>query len=356
MCKLMCFSNITKFDLNKLEKLTKAVVKVMASERDGFGITLCNAQKVLSARKFLKPSEASLISPVTPPAPYLKALSEEIGGPISPDNESIIFHGRTSTNEVSLRNTHPIIKHGLWLSHNGVVEDHGPAYSKMTSNDTEHIVERLGTGGVEAVEKFLSGYYATIHYDESQPGVLTVVKDNIAPLFFSKIDALDSIVFATTASMIESVCKEMKLKHSGIFEVSDNVYLEVYKGEVLTTLPIKPRGRSSYSDSLAHLSLGKSRITTDESRFNDFSVYGESYGRTEIDPIERFFSEVEEEADHSWVFIESQREISLGTFLRLSDEEKLDCLVIRADGTVCSPDETLNGTLYEGGLTIGGVR
>lgn len=341
MCKLLTFTSLKNLKNREMERLTKAVSAAMAkTERDGFGLTLIT-DKGIGARKFTNPKSASLNS-VLHSAPFLDSSAEQLGE-IGTKYKSIIFHGRTSTNYLGLVNTHPIIKHGLWLSHNGVVEDSGPKYEAISNNDTEHLVERISQG-VEQVEKYISGHYATIHYKEGSESTF-IMRDSIAPLVCAFIESLDGYCIATNEGLVKAACGALGLSYSNISDVMPNIAMELNGSELLAMSEIKPKGRTSYTDSLSAKSLGRSMDTISQ----DWSWDYDSRESAVDDAIELFLDESEMDSDSSWVFALNGLEISRGEFLDLHDDDRLNCVVIRSDGTLCSPGER-NGLFYDGAL------
>lgn len=340
MCKLMSFTNLKGQSVATVNKLTKVVAKAMNStERDGFGVTL-NTSKGLYARRFLKPLEANIVDPIPKPVPFLKINKNEVGT-LGNNIKSAIFHGRTSTNDSTLLNTHPIVKHGLWLSHNGVVEDSGPTYKMLTTNDTEHMVERMSQG-LKAIETYITGYYATMHYKQGS-NAIHILKDNIAWLYSAELLELGGYVFATTESLIVDVCKTMGFKIGPVGELKNNIYFEVDGLSILNMSNITPKGRSAYSDNLASKSLGRK---LDAVTIPDYYAR-DTYELTQDEMVEEFLYEIEQDADSSWSFQYLGRSITLDEFFVLEAAEQLDCVVVRSDGTICSPDK-MNGLLYEG--------
>lgn len=341
MCKLFAVTNASKLKTSELEKMTRSVAKNMSSERDGFGVMLKKQNGELVTRRFLKPSQATLKMP--PKAyPFSK---QRINGQGEMTQfckaASVAFHGRTSTNSVGLINTHPISKHGMHLIHNGVVEDHGPKYQMLTSNDTEHMVERIHDGTFEQV---ITGYYATIHYKDGD-NMMRIIKDSTAMLYFVWSDQLDSFVFGTTESLITSVMKDMGFKHEPIQELQDNISLEFLGNKVMAQRTITPKGRSAYADSKSELSLGYS-IDSKAPAYRE-TAYDSALRNTLTDEELEFLEEIETLADHTWTFFCGKDSFTLDEFLDLADDEKLSCTVIRADGTILSMDDRFNGKLFD---------
>ena len=340
MCKLFSINNTSKLTKNQLENVVKTVENAMKVEKDGFGITALHNNGHIAARKYLKTYEASILKDSSPWTPVSKKSYQDIGKIFPDDITSLILHGRTSTNSVSLINTHPIIKNDHFLSHNGVVEDSGPKYIPTTSNDTEHIVERLTTQGLSAIEKYISGYYACMYFKKGSDS-LHIFRDNIATLHIGYSEDLESYILATTQDLIKQVAKALKIKINNIDEVEDNVYFELTASNDFENIQyFTPKGRSSYSDSKSHLSLGYS--------FNDYSGK-EYYSKNDyysMDSEDEFLWEVENNADNTWTFMNDRISYTFEEFMKLSDDEKLKCEVIRSDGTICSVDVQRNGKIY----------
>jgi hypothetical protein len=257
------------------------------------------------------------------------------------------FHGRVSTNTKSLDNTHPINKHGWSLIHNGVVTDSGPKYDMITSNDTEHCLERL-VQGIDQVEKHITGYYALAAF--SPDNNLHIVRDNIAQLYCAYIDTVDSLIFATTQDLIIETCKTMSWSYDSIQKVIDNVYLVFNQsGELLSQTTISPKGYDDYSMSKAELSLG----TKWEGKWQDDNLlYLDQTGdMSELDNEQFFLDEIASSADHTWCFINKKtgKSIDIEKFMFLNEKSMIEhYTVIRADGTICCPVDYYSEKLYEG--------
>lgn len=339
MCKLFVMTNTKKIKKIKLEQITKSVSKVIQkSERDGLGISI-QGNKGIYVRRFLNPLEASIFEPLTS-LPFLKSDSSQSGELDSID--SIVIHGRTSTNKSGLKNCHPIARNGFILSHNGVVEDSGPKYEMMTDNDTEHVVERFSQG-IKEVESHISGYYAFASYKEGTDS-LYICRDNIASLYFAEIKSLDCHIFATTQEIISECLKTLELKSISIKEVQDNILLEYRSGQFYDMTEITPKGRTAYSDSLASLSLGYEIASTIGNQNNDWNLENKNDLYSAED---NFFYEVESCADDTWVYFLDGLPLNCRDFLDLDYGDQLKCLVIRADGTICSANDD-NGLMFEG--------
>jgi hypothetical protein len=241
-----------------------------------------------------------------------------------------MFHGRTSTNSVSLLNTHPIVRDGHVLIHNGVVSHHGEKYKQLTSNDSEHIVYEWAKGGMSSVAANLTGYYAGGIM--SHDGTLTVFRDAIASLHYAWCDTLESPVFATTRDMLVEMSDYFR-ETWDILEVKDNVCLTFLNGELIKQEAFVSRGWDSHAASLSHLSLGRSIVDDERWGWEDDSAPDDTAYVTEDYLIEQ------EYFDYSYVFLDGHREIGLEEYQRLTLAEQIQITVRRHDGTIVSPFE-----------------
>lgn len=172
---------------------------------------------------------------------------------------------------------------------------------------------------------------------------MTIIKDDIANLSCAFIEDIDSYVFATTEKLISDVCESMGWTHSVISNVKDNVMLVFDGNELVSSLTFKPKGQSKYANSLKYLSLGDDYKS--DSSYLDYGINPDS--QLEYN-IESFLNETEHCGDDTWTFILHNRSINFKEFLKLKDNDRLNCFIIRADGTICSWDEKENNKLYDG--------
>jgi predicted glutamine amidotransferase len=349
MCKIITLTNLSKLDRQSFNKLASTSAKLLGrSEKDGFGFSVMTSSGVISQR-YVNPNDVrpdlvqgkklSFTNPVMNQTGAFSFDTQFTGG--------AFFHGRVSTNTKSLNNTHPINKHGWSLIHNGVVTDHGPKYDMITSNDTEHCLERL-VQGIAQVEQHITGYYALAAF--SPDNNLHIVRDSIAQLFCAYVDTIDSLIFATTQDLINETCKAMSWSYDSIQKVMDNVYLIFdQSGQLLSQVDIKPRGYDDYSMSKSELSLGKK--WQGEWKDDNLLYLDQSSEVTDLENEQLFLEEIASSADHTWVFINNRsgRKIDLEKFLYLDEKSMIeDFTVVRADGTICCPVDYYTDRLYEG--------
>lgn len=342
MCKVLIVTNAKGL---KIKQASRSIARIMEStgyQKDGFGYAVKGKNGVYGERG-LKPSEfKSRMGLEIPDIHWNKKVQNTFGEHSNTDGAAI-FHGRTSTNEVSLLNTHPIVKHGWTLIHNGVVTDHGPKYDMLTSNDSEHVLERLATGGIKAVTEHLTGYYAVAAFDPD--GNLHVFKDSTAQLYSGYVKKLNSFVFGTSLSILEEFEKTLKLGRSIFEPVRDNVYMVFnQKGEQIHFEEISPRGFERSESKWAQSSLG---YELDEKSFSESGRWRDeplgSYDIKELDADELFWHHVDI-ADASYTFFDAYGNgITFDQFDKLDDDQKVYCTIVTGDGTkIMHPDESDN--------------
>lgn len=338
MCKIMIFTNTKKLNDSQINKVLVYNAENMKQD-DGFGYTLVNKNKTLFTERFLTPSDVKfnlgLDIGSLEKSTFTDTEKNFQGFRSGHYFSGLLIHGRVSTNDINLTNTHPINKHSWSLVHNGVVEDYGTPYKKMTTNDSEDCLERL-VQGISEVEKHLSGYYAIGAID--QDFNTHIIRDNTASLYCAYVPSLESYIFATTQDLILGVCKTLGLTHDSIAQVTENTYLIFNpEGKLIHNQKIKPRGRSAYADSWSLYSLGKAEAYDIPNDLED-------------DSLCLFLEEIRDYSDYTYTFQSVDAPsvtITRKEFLALSQDEQVnDYIVIRPDGTICCPFDYHKEKLY----------
>jgi hypothetical protein len=266
MCKILVVTNTKK--VNSLQRLVETSAKLLKTQRDGFGWL---AQKpdfsffgertneVENFKTFLDGAKPLNM-------PFVEQFQNMIGEP--GEHQAFIAHGRISTNNKALLNVHPIVRGEWGLIHNGVVKhdtaryegnimvDHGAPYKMTTTNDSEHVLYHLQTGGIEQVSAELTGYYAFAAFDPS--GVLHVARDKEADLYCAYVEDIESYVYGTTKEIVKELCSDMYWhKRSAIAKLLNNVYVQHLPNGEIMYKHFESRGRDDYSSRLARFSLGR---------------------------------------------------------------------------------------------------
>lgn len=345
MCKIVIFTNFRKVNDNK-EVINYIANKLLETETDGFGYTIQGKKGAYGEKYIGKNVDFEVSIGINKPKtefyslPFLEKNREVFGVP-SKSNGGALFHGRISTNKSGLKNTHPINKHGWSLIHNGVVTDHGPKYTMITDNDTEHVLERLATGGIDALTEHLTGYYAVGAFDPK--GNLHIVRDNIAWLYCAKIEELDTYLFATTAKLIEGICETFGYERSTIELVKADSYMVFNTtGDLKSFKKIETRGYGHKESSLMSKSL---------SYMGDDMPFKEHYDNItdmtindldmqQMADYEAYRLEVDNCIDDTYQVLDySQRRIKIDVFKKLDQTSQDECTIIRPDGTLLTYED-----------------
>lgn len=388
MCKIIAFTDMSKINLKKcVNDIGNTLLK---TERDGFGYAVSGVKGVFGEKTTSKHFKSRIHNNNWIHLPIIKKRYEKFGL-VDALSGAGIFHGRTSTNSEGLVNTHPMQRpsdDGIWhLIHNGVVDDLGEDYSKLTDNDSEDMLFRLMQGieqvkrgetdnPMEAIETTLEGYFAFACIDPQ--GLLHIARDGYATLFMAWSETLNTYIIATTEGLVMKLNKMLDAKIGPIDEVEDDVYM-VFKGnELIYHKFISPLGFTWYQADKSQASLGRA---LSPNATTDFS--GRSYSRSEIvtrseshhRPSQDMIAESDWDTESSFdralaamgsdderlddneiAYYEYKREVDNmdasytitdenGTFIKPHEFYKLDpiaqeqCTIIRADGSLVLLDE-----------------
>ena len=236
-------------------KFIRKMAKEMSgfSDDDGLGYAAIDGEGKLFGERWFSPKEAFLNREEKGmiAEEVIKRYKGFVKGKLSVYNNfgdvhdkslrSIMLHARNATNEKSLRNTHPFVIDGTALIHNGVISNDDMLIKKISSCDSEVILnEYLRLNVVNNIKKIdevaarLNGYYAVGVMGKQKNGrlILDVFKDSVARLRGYFIKELDTIVFTTPGQSdnygpIQTVCREMNLTIIEEFELEDGVLLRL---------------------------------------------------------------------------------------------------------------------------------
>ena len=128
---------------------------------------------------------------------------------------ALTIHTRFATSAKGMINTHPFVREGISLIHNGVIQNHEEFELKVSTCDSEAILDSLikndvynNPKNIEKVGAELIGYYAVGVLSERAIPTLDVFKDTGASLSAFFVDELQTIVFCTVKSAVEDACKK----------------------------------------------------------------------------------------------------------------------------------------------------
>jgi predicted glutamine amidotransferase len=247
MCKIFIATNTAKMTKKQLTALIDAVAKpITDAERDGFGLAY-NTESGLYAEQWVNPNDF-LAKKIKrgPNDAVLMAPPEHnvIGTNDSKHVGGLLVHGRTSTNNVSLINTHPFVNDRYALIHNGVVQNIGEHVERVSTNDTEFVLTHYTNGGMPKVAESLTGYYACGLIDKTN-GNTIVFRDATARLNVTWLDKFQCYIFATNQKIIVAACKALGVKRYNVSEAQENFHAVFdVNGDLISRDSFEPKKRS----------------------------------------------------------------------------------------------------------------
>jgi len=251
MCQLAYASNLTKLNLKQKNKLFQVIQKAMTkSNRSGYGLASKTVDGQIEISRTLDVETFCHVPNKNTP-PFCK--SSIIGHVDLSKASEVLFHARTSTNSVSLENTHPFVIGETTLVHNGVLQYSGERYFKKTDNDTEDLTYYFNRYGLDKLEDNFTGYAAFLAFKND---LTYVVKDSTAYLHYGYSQSLDCHFFATTKETLNLIKKTLKINMT-IFEVLNNQEIILKDNKIITSKSWSGLQYSSYAASKSHLSLGR---------------------------------------------------------------------------------------------------
>ncbi len=278
MCKIFGLTNASILDEKKLAKLITTVGTAFAlTEKDGFGWAGWNGQGI---------SYEQYVSPYFFNGPYVLGASiaplnklernlmwvpsfrsvfpkDAVTGKPCPITGPLIIHGRTSTNDVNITNTHPFIKAGYALVHNGVVEYTGPGHLRYSTCDSEFLLnEFVFEQGPSDFHKHITGYYAVLAIGPD--GKLHVVRDNMAYLWGAQVLGTSCWIFCTTPTILKQAADAAELKISIPFPVMPHSYGVFNASGLESVRTIQPCPEAQIDQRLVAKSIGEAQAEADE--------------------------------------------------------------------------------------------
>lgn len=272
-------------------KITKKFLSAVKNEvcrtgdKHGFGYAVLKEDGSIGGERTMRPLDWQPLQGApsksrTGSLPIILQTRDEFGKTEFRDAKSFVGHGRYSTNEVSLENTHPFYNGELALIHNGVVRDPDNVIDQSeleTSNDTEILLRCWEKGGMKKIESTVTGYYALAILDKS--GLLHIIRDDQAMLYIAYNRTVDSFMIATTAEIIKAVAKKMQWSIEMPEELLANIHVIFDRNEVVSHEDINPRvevGRTMSKTELTALGrAGFSDLYGD----SDGGIYDASYAK-----------------------------------------------------------------------------
>lgn len=380
MCLVLAFTNTKKIKLS--ECLNNIGNTLLASETDGFGYAIQGRDGVFGEKTIARRFRTRLSRQNHIMLPIVKTKYMSFGTPTELAGPGI-FHGRSSTNIVNLKNTHPMQAEGWHLIHNGVVDDHGPAYDRKTDNDSEDVLRRLIDGTSKTnlmtdVERYLEGYYAFAAIDPQ--GRLHICRDGIAPLHIAYSQEYDTFIIGTTESLILKVNKILGAKIGPVDEIQDETYCIFNGNDLIHCQDFKARGFTSRQAQHSTQSLGitlpmstvgpaardlatgpgeslndniidvseegwqaKNKDKWHDSIMDYIAETSEQHpdrgGRISEENYYRYKNEIDNMDASYTIYSAEDKYLSLQEFKKLDYVSQESCTILRADGTVVDPED-----------------
>lgn len=163
------------------------------------------------------------------------------------------------------------------------------------------------------------------------------IRDSIASLYVAWIPKLQSYIFATTEQLIEKVCEGLKVKYGPIDKVDNNIYM-VFKGnELVKQQVINPRGTEYRQAQWASHSLGHEiKGTVTPLKTQDSII--DAIINSDDAAMDEVIAELDN-VDDTYIIADGYgRSITAQEFHKLAEVNKLDCEVMRPDGTIINTD------------------
>lgn len=348
MCKIVIIPNASK--VKDFKDFSETMAYELSDQSDGFGFAAQGKKGVFGSRT-LSPSSFADEKP-----PSFAVGNRYDFGEQSEVIGAAMFHGRVSTNYISIRNTHPIEREGWYLIHNGVVTHHGKKYKKNTSNDSEDVLFELMNGGITSVAKNLTGYYAVGAIDDN--GLVHVIRDSIASLYVAYSEKLETFIFATTTELIDAVGTYVK-EDLTAYRVKNDIYLVFDQGKLIKEESFVSAGYDDHSASWSSHSLGynltpsaswgKDDIpeggpTDDEEFFEyesgvqddeDFEEFLDTFDLADVS--DSFWEELDYINRDYRIIDHNFKDVDIEDFRKMPLKKQVLCEIRRPDGTLLNP-------------------
>lgn len=257
MCKLTI---LTGHDPKTMPALVHRIWAEMSkTEHDGFGAAWVSPKgKIVSIKSSSHQNVKNLPE-------YYEGFGQ---GHFTPSNGgALLIHGRTATCNVDIENTHPIKVGRAVIIHNGVVDS--TKYQNVHSTcDSELILQAYQAAGMQEVAAEITGYYAFGILHPKGKGLLTVARDDRAPLF-GGITGFGE-VFGTTQDLVGITGATIRGK------IKDNVCMTFQDGKYISTEKFTPKRKivTAYSMAAVERSMGQ------QSELMAESAYGSMYNKS----------------------------------------------------------------------------
>lgn len=270
MCKIAIIPGITDETTENAWKLIKELSEEMSlSDDDGFGYAALDAEGNMFGERWFNPKDAFKTRDKNPPKEaevektfkgFLKSAKKVSDKPMYNDFGNVhetslrcaILHARKATCAKTMENLHPFVIGDFALIHNGVIHNTAELTQKVSTCDSECILNEYikhdVVNNLKNVQKMvdkLDGYYACAVIGKQADGrkIIDVFRDSAAKLRGYYIKELNQVVFGTTGHSetygpIPSACKDIHFTITEEFEIPNHkiVRMDAMTGEVLDSM------------------------------------------------------------------------------------------------------------------------
>jgi hypothetical protein len=213
-------------------------------DKDGLGYAAMDKQGELWGEKWLYPSDGWKYRPNNADSKIAKKLRHLTSakrydkfGLAEPDKSpSVLYHSRHATCDKNITNTHPFVRKGVALIHNGVINNHFNLKKISSTCDSEVILNEYfeqdvmnNPEKIKDVANSLYGYYACGVLGSTSSGTryVDVFRNPTASLYVMYVGTLEALVFCTRKEIVEDACKKLKWECSSAYEVESDSMLRL---------------------------------------------------------------------------------------------------------------------------------
>lgn len=274
MCRLIGFSVDKPLEKPVVDKLITFCRDTLKDQKDGFGYALSGGEVDgithlrLTAGHWL----GFGVDPLNDWESVGKPNHDSRGLPVP--CTAGLFHGRISTNDLGIHNTHPFVSDDLALAHNGIVTYTGPKRAKKGTCDSEDLFNTFTIGeGWDELHRYYSGYAALLILNRN--GKLTLYRDETPKLYVVRFDG--GFVVATNAVEGANVVTQVfdKLPQTP-FLINANTVVETHEGVITGKTKVKSVKSRTYEKD--KLSLGTGKYASSSYPSYDYGYGYGSYG------------------------------------------------------------------------------
>lgn len=253
MCKVLISTGITN-SKNALKFMRVAKSPMSKADKDGIGYLAVDSNGQMFSEKWHNNSDFMASQSVDATFRAIEYMIDENLGDYTSygtvnknDIKTFAMHTRFATCGREFNNTHPFINNNIGLIHNGVIRNADQLTNKISTCDSETILNEYIEQGVNFnpdnisyVTDALQGYWALgiIGKDMNNRPYLDVLKDTGATLFVTSIKELgkDNLTFCTTKEILLDALATLKWdKGIKIYKVRANVMtrFDAITGEII---------------------------------------------------------------------------------------------------------------------------